>query len=840
MRKTLLASFLFSQNRLLLYFLGLFLTVSGPLCSAQTEIPIKFDQEMSGTLSPDNPVAVYSFTASRGQFVESTLDLPQRDFSIKMSMLNVINVVVDENEGRNYPSFPGAYMYTEIPLDGTYYIRIEASGIQNPVNYTFVIRTYTGDENTLTIALYNNRSGIIAPGGDQDAFLISMRQGSPYLITVATPRQILNSVVGIFDPDNNLVAYNDDFFGTGSSLLFIPPTDGPYAIVVAGSSPDDIGPYTLVVNGVPLFDVPFSNVDEIVIPGEALVYEIQLQQSQVYDFRVVGVDNFRAYIALTDKNMNVIASTGPAGDTPLTILPGFTPLRDESLYLFIMGTPYDALGSFGFETVIRPKETEVVRLNPGDAVTGVIGPVGDKDEYVFTAEAGKRYSILVTPTLYYLDPAVRVLDQTGKEVFYNDDSADGVFAILSGITLPQPGDYRIQVLASPVQGNQLLQTGVYAIQLAEGATFDRGAPRIYDSEILVTPIAGGAHISFPTTAIADDTYPLSATLTYDHRDQKTVFQFQKDRPVELDLPSDPDEIFFLSTSDSADAHNTSPTVTLPPPAVIATLENPYALAVDAKNNLYIADANLGAVIRVTPAGATETIVADLETGGGTLGPNALAFDKDGNLYLSNGRTHSILKILPDGTTKTVVENLNYPIGLAFDGNGVMYITQMASDDVYRVYPDGRQEVAVQGIHHAYRIAFSPDGQMFVCTSNRGNSGIYRIQKDGTPELYVPEFAQALEGMAFDREGYLYVADGIQGIIYRIAPDRTVIPFTRNLSGPVDLAFGWGQYAKTLFATNMGLESSGYYYGQVIAVPTGRYGLPLPFGTQTSVSDWRLR
>jgi len=608
---------------------------------------------------------------------------------------------------------------------------------------------------------------------------------------------------------------------------------------VQGYYPESVGPYTLIVHTPPLLSPPYTAADEIPIPGDVLVYQMQLKETQVYDFMATGVNDFLPLVALADPYMNVIASGVSDATTPMALIHGFTPLQDEVLYLYAMGMDTSMTGNFGLDVTLVEDQPDGIELKHGDIFSGVIGPVGDVDEYRFTAEAGKRYSILVTPTEHYLDPAVRVLDPQGNVIFYNDDSADGLFSMLSGMALPQPGEYRIQVSASPVQSAKQRLTGVYVIQLAEGTTFDRGAPRIFETDIQVTPLAGGALVLFPTPAFADDTYPLSATMTYDREPKSVVFEVQKDQPVQLTLESQPDEIFFLTATDAAASRNTSLPVTLPAPRVVSTLGgNPLGLAVDTDNNLFVADSLAGSVVQVTIAGATAAILRGEEAKGGSLGPNALAFDTAGTLYLSNAATYSILTVSPNGATQALAADVNYPVAMIFDRDNVLYVAQIGSDTVDRIHPDGRRDTWVTGIRNPTGLAFSPSGQLYVCNSDRGNSGIYRIQAGGAPEVFVAPFADALEGMAFDQEGYLYVAEGYQGVIYRISPAGERIVFTRGLAGPVDLAFGRGEYAKTLFAVNQGIEYPGYYSQQVIAIPTGRAGLPKPY-IPTGIGDWMV-
>ncbi len=800
---------------------------------------ISLDREIAGELTQNQPAAEYTFNASRGDILEILWDIEERDFEIRLSLLDVLGNVVASSGGTNYPNFSGVYMQVEIPLNGSYTIRLEAFDFSESVPYTLLITEFPGDEQRRTIGLFESKSGIIGPNLDQDEFLIALRRGNPALFIVTTPKDILDSLVAVIDPQGNVADLNYDFFGSMSAVLFDPEVSGNYLIIVAGQYEGAAGPYTLVVNPVPIFSAPFTSLEEIVIPGDVFAFEVEVKESKTYEFMVTGVDDFRPFIVLMDANRNVIARNVPNTEIAVTSIPGFTPLQDETLYLYVMGETTKSVGPFQVDVTEVEDEENGIQLHLNSPFSGVIGPVDDVDEFVFSAEADQPYSILVDPTWHSLDPAVRITDQNDTEVFYNDNSANGLYSLLSNITFPAAGDYTLEISASPEQQNKLALTGVYVIEMATGTPFDQAPPRIVERNIQVESIAGGAQIQIPTNAIFDDTFPLSATLTLDHSGKEILFDILRDTPTELVVESPPDEVFFLVASDSADRHSASG-VTLPPPSVIATLEGtPYGMAIDRQNNMYITDADIGGVYQVTIDGATKYVLLDQGSGGGTLGPNALAIDHEDNLYLSNGFMHSIVKFSPLGGTEVFAEGLNFPVDIAFDEEGVMYVAQIGSDTIDKIYPDGTIETLVTTIRNPNGLAFSPDGQLYVCNNDQENSAVYRIHEDGTAEPFVTQFAESLQGMAFDQDGYLYVADGILGLVFRISPDGDYRVFTRGLSGPVDLAFGYGDNAKTLFATNMGIEAAGLYPTQVIAIPTGRRGIPLPYGTVTDVESWML-
>ncbi|MBN2327820.1 MAG: hypothetical protein JXR73_11760 [Candidatus Omnitrophica bacterium] len=809
--------------------------------------PLALDQEIFDSLPLYGSALQYSLQLEQGTYLEAILYIEERDFALEFSLLDGnTRQVVWSNASMNYPNFQGAYLFTEIPSSGEYILDIYVSpGFSQRVDFALVARAYEGDEpDPRAIALYDLLEGVIGPEQDYDMFTISLRQGTPVLFVAVTPNSILDSVMGVIDPNGELLGYNDDFFGTGSTLFFDPEITGEYQIFIQGAYVDSIGPYRLLVNPAPLYNSPFTKDDEIADPGEMRVYQTPLQSDQVYDFMAVGVDDFYPILALTDAEMNVIAAGQATEDFQAALIEGFTPVNDETLYLYVMGSTTEDAGAFGLESTLREDDEDGTLLSPGDAYKGVIGPAGDIDEYRFIAAEGETYSILATPTEHYLDPAVRVLDENGVELFFNDDSADGVFSMLSGITLPKAGEYRIEVTASPSQLHEQRLTGVYIIQFATGTTFDWGAPHIAEDEILLSPTASGVHITIPTAAIADDTYPLAATLTIDLTGQDISFSIQKDEPVELDLEADAEGVFFLTLTDSAAKSNITGPAAIPGPRIIADLEGmPTALAVDRVNNLYAADSQLGGIVKYHIGGASEVILSGEQTQGGTLGPNALAFDPDGTLFYANAATHSIVKALPGGATETFVSELNFPLSFTFDKDGVMYLAQIGSDTIDKIYPNGIIEPYAGGIRNPSGLAFSPDGALYACNSAVGESGIYRIDENGDSSVFIEPFSDSLSGMAFDRDGNLYVTDENSGVLYRFNPEGEFILFAHDIGATAGLAFGHGEYAKTLFVCSGHNYEDPYrtpfiYEQKIIAIPTGRVGIPVP-DMETSVAGWLM-
>jgi sugar lactone lactonase YvrE len=149
-------------------------------------------------------------------------------------------------------------------------------------------------------------------------------------------------------------------------------------------------------------------------------------------------------------------------------------------------------------------------------------------------------------------------------------------------------------------------------------------------------------------------------------------------------------------------------------------------------------------------------------------PEGLTIDKIGNIYVSLGPPFwfgpgdgQIRKISPDGTETVLAD---FP-----GGQGPAGVAVNARGDIYFAWPN---------------------------PTNPTTNGVYRIAPDGTPErLQGTENIILANGLAFDKQGDLFVSDSAQGIVWHISKSEpgTVYPWFEDtwLKGcdPVDSPVG---------------------------------------------------
>ena len=145
---------------------------------------------------------------------------------------------------------------------------------------------------------------------------------------------------------------------------------------------------------------------------------------------------------------------------------------------------------------------------------------------------------------------------------------------------------------------------------------------------------------------------------------------------------------------------------------------------------------------------------------------------------------------------TIAENLHPVTNPALDQEGNLFVTfsgsrgQKVPVSIYKIDTSYQVKPFLSELMNAHGIAFDREGQMYV--SSRQNGTVYRVAPNGTMSAYAEGMGIAT-GIAFDREQNLYVGDR-SGTIFKIGRDRQTFVFS-TLEPSVSayhLAFGLDQ------------------------------------------------
>jgi len=184
---------------------------------------------------------------------------------------------------------------------------------------------------------------------------------------------------------------------------------------------------------------------------------------------------------------------------------------------------------------------------------------------------------------------------------------------------------------------------------------------------------------------------------------------------------------------------------------VSTFESPVSVAVDAENNVYVADNLKHAIYKVTAQGQVSVVAGkpgmpmsiDVQgAGAGFNGPEAVIAGMDGSLYVADTGNNAIRKISRTGLVTTLAGGATAG---HVDGNGLH-----AKFD------------------QPYALAIHPNGDLYV--SDRGTYKLRKITQDGsvsTLDRMGNQPVAAFAGMAFDATGNFY-ATLTEGIV-KISP-----------------------------------------------------------------------
>jgi sugar lactone lactonase YvrE len=189
------------------------------------------------------------------------------------------------------------------------------------------------------------------------------------------------------------------------------------------------------------------------------------------------------------------------------------------------------------------------------------------------------------------------------------------------------------------------------------------------------------------------------------------------------------------------------------------------------------------VFRIRPDGGSEPFLTDL------VNPTGLALDPGGTLFISCRNDGTIRRVTGAGRAEVFTDGMGIATGIAFHRKGTLFVGDR-SGGIFAVEPNGatRRFAKLPASVAAYHLAFGPDEDLYVTAPTLSNDDpIFRISLQGTVSRFFEHLARP-QGLAFDRDGNLFVVAIHQGQrgIFRIASDgkATLAVAGENLIGLV--------------------------------------------------------
>ena len=250
----------------------------------------------------------------------------------------------------------------------------------------------------------------------------------------------------------------------------------------------------------------------------------------------------------------------------------------------------------------------------------------------------------------------------------------------------------------------------------------------------------------------------------------------------------------------------------------AGFSDPFGIAVAPDGAVYISDAGESDRIRkVNREGTLVTVAGGIDGSGNVFNtPSGLAIDAENNVYVADTGNNRIRKITPEGVVSTIAGSgtagfadgpapsaqFDGPVGVAVDETGNVYVADTYNDRIRRISVDG-QVITVAGkggpgyadgdaanalFDTPCGVAVNRDGTLIV--ADTGNDKLRRISPagqvttlqvafDGEPDR---TWVRSPVGLALTHDGFVYVTEFDRGTIVQVAPDGRACVLAGSRSG----------------------------------------------------------
>jgi len=156
-----------------------------------------------------------------------------------------------------------------------------------------------------------------------------------------------------------------------------------------------------------------------------------------------------------------------------------------------------------------------------------------------------------------------------------------------------------------------------------------------------------------------------------------------------------------------------------------------------------------------------------------LNPTGVAFDRSGQLFVTARADGEVCRISHDEEVMPYASDLGIATGIAFDKDDVMFVGDR-SGTIFRVsnFGDAESFAVLEPSVSAYHLAFGTDEKLYLTAPGLSSfDAVHQTDEDGFDKIFYRGLGRP-QGLAFDREGNLYVAACLQGRhgIVKISPD----------------------------------------------------------------------
>ena len=191
------------------------------------------------------------------------------------------------------------------------------------------------------------------------------------------------------------------------------------------------------------------------------------------------------------------------------------------------------------------------------------------------------------------------------------------------------------------------------------------------------------------------------------------------------------------------------------------------------------------IFRIDTSGAIDAFSGDITN------PTGIAFDKTGQMFVTSRMDGTVYRLTPFKDAVAFASNLGVATGIAFDRAGRMYVGDRTGT-IYLINGIGEEKAWAQlePSVSAYHLAFGADDHLYVTGPTVSSyEAVMRVDENGEASVFYRGLGRP-QGLAFDRDGNLYVAASLSGRrgIVQISPDGSEAKMAVAGMNVIGLAF----------------------------------------------------
>jgi sugar lactone lactonase YvrE len=222
-----------------------------------------------------------------------------------------------------------------------------------------------------------------------------------------------------------------------------------------------------------------------------------------------------------------------------------------------------------------------------------------------------------------------------------------------------------------------------------------------------------------------------------------------------------DDIFVADTGNGVVKELVAPAYTTVK-TIGSGFKAPAGLAIDGSGNLFVADTGFGNVFEVTAASNLSNVLA---LGSGFNAPSGVAVDKLGDVFVADTGNAAVKEIMAGGAVSTVAGGFMTPQGIGVDPSGNVFVADPGANSVFEVPVGTSKPVAIGRGAGAFKapmgIGLDTAGDVFI--ADGGDDSIKLLLASLESEMVVDTVVTGLpiakpRGVAVDAGGNVFVGD----------------------------------------------------------------------------------